>query len=190
MSHQLIVIGASFGGLSALPILLADLPRDFPAAIVFVQHRGKQADDGMLEFLRKASRLPIREPEDKDLIAPGCVYLAPRDYHLLVEKGWFALSLEAPVRYARPSIDLLFESAAEAYREQVVGMVLTGANDDGARGLARIKARGGMTIVQEPASAEIASMPQAALLASPVDRILPLPQIALLLNELCPLIAR
>lgn len=133
--------------------------------------------------------MPVEEPEDKDPIAEGRVYLAPRDYHLLIEKGNFALSTEAPVYFARPSIDVLFESAAEAYREKVVGIILTGANGDGARGLARIKAAGGLTLVQEPATAQAPEMPQAAIAAG-IDRILPLHEIAPFLNNLCRVAAR
>ena len=114
----------------------------------------------------------------------GRVYLAPRDYHLLVERGHFALSTEAPVYFARPSIDVLFESAADAYGEGVVGVVLTGANGDGARGLARIKAAGGLAVVQEPATARAPEMPSAAIEAADVDRVLPLPEIAAFLNGL------
>jgi len=190
MSANLIVIGASFGNLEAWPVLLAGLPRDFPAAIVIAQHRARSADDGLLQFLQKSSRLPVREPEDKDLIMPGQVYLAPRDYHLLVEKGWFALSLEAPLHHARPAIDVLFESAAEAYREQVIGIILSSANDDSVRGLARIKALGGLTVGQETATIEFPALPPDALPVSPVDRVLSLPQISLLLSDLCSLIVR
>ncbi len=185
MTFEIIVIGASYGGLSALQILLPELAPDFPLPLVVVQHRRKEADDGLCEYLRRRSPLPLIEPNDKEKVEPGRVYLAPRDYHLLLEKSIFALSTESPVGFARPSIDVLFESAADIYRERVIGVILTGANRDGARGLAKIKAFGGLTVVQDPQSAESRSMPEAAIAAPTVDRILPLAEIAPFLNELC-----
>ena len=135
MALELVVLGTSYGGLSALQVVLPALARDFPLPVVVVQHRGKDSDN-LCEFLQKHSALPLMEPNDKEAIAPGRVYLAPRDYHLLIEKDGFALSTEAPVGYARPSINVLFESAADVYRAHVVGVILTGANTEGARGLA------------------------------------------------------
>jgi two-component system, chemotaxis family, protein-glutamate methylesterase/glutaminase len=181
----MVVIGASYGGLSALQILLPDLSPEFSLPVVIVQHRKKDGDDGLCEYLRKRCRLPLIEPNDKEKVEPGCVYLAPRDYHLLVEKSIFALSTESPVAYARPSIDVLFESAADVYQQRLIGVILTGANRDGAQGLARIKSLGGLTVVQDPRSAESPTMPEAAISATPVDKILPLPGIASYLNELC-----
>ncbi|HEX8709011.1 MAG TPA: chemotaxis protein CheB [Pyrinomonadaceae bacterium] len=185
MSFELVVIGTSYGGLSALQILLPGLTGDFPLPVVVVQHRGKEAGHGLCDFLRKCSPLPLGEPNDKEAIAPGRVYLAPRDYHLLVEKGGFALSTEAPVGFARPSINVLFESAADVYQEHIVGVILTGANHDGARGLARIKSYGGVAIVEDPASAESTAMPSAAIAATDVDAVLPIAAIAPYLNEIC-----
>jgi two-component system chemotaxis response regulator CheB len=181
----MVVIGASYGGLSALQILLPELSPGFPLPVVIVQHRKKDGDDGLCEYLRKRSPLPLVEPDDKEKVEPGRVYLAPRDYHLLIEKSIFALSTESPVAYARPSIDVLFESAADVYHERVIGVILTGANRDGAGGLAKIKALGGFTVVQDPANAESRTMPEAAIAATPVDRILPLAEIAPFLNGLC-----
>jgi two-component system, chemotaxis family, protein-glutamate methylesterase/glutaminase len=181
----MVVIGASYGGLSALQILLPDLSPEFSLPVVIVQHRKKDGDDGLCEYLRKRCRLPLIEPNDKEKVEPGCVYLAPRDYHLLVEKSIFALSTESPVAYARPSIDVLFESAADVYQQRLIGVILTGANRDGAQGLAKIKSLGGLTVVQDPRSAESPTMPEAAISATPVDKILPLPGIASYLNELC-----
>jgi two-component system, chemotaxis family, protein-glutamate methylesterase/glutaminase len=185
VAFEIVVIGASYGGLSALQILLPELAPDFPVPVVIVQHRKKDGDDGLCEYLKKRSVLPLLEPNDKDKVEPGRVYLAPRDYHLLIEESIFALSTESPVAHARPSIDVLFESAADVYRDRVIGVILTGANRDGAKGLARIKSLGGMALVQDPQSAESPGMPEAALAAAPVDRILPLPRIAPFLNELC-----
>lgn len=185
MAFELIVIGASYGGLSALALLLPELASEFPLPVVIVQHRKKDGDDGLCEYLSRRSHLPLIEPNDKEKVEPGRVYLAPRDYHLLVEESIFALSTESPVAYARPSIDVLFESAADVYHERVVGVILTGANRDGAQGLARIKSLGGLAVVQDPRSAESPAMPEAAINATAVDRILPLPGIAPYLNELC-----
>jgi two-component system chemotaxis response regulator CheB len=185
LAFEIVVIGASYGGLSALQILLPDLSPEFPVPVVIVQHRKKDGDDGLCEYLRKRSRLPLIEPNDKEKVEPGRVYLAPSDYHLLIEKSIFALSTESPVAHARPSIDVLFESAADVYSDRVIGVILTGANRDGARGLAKIKSFGGTALVQDPRSAESPAMPEAAIRATAVDHILPLPRIAPFLNELC-----
>jgi two-component system, chemotaxis family, protein-glutamate methylesterase/glutaminase len=182
--EKIVVVGTSTGGLAAMQVLLQGLSEDFPWAVTLVQHRSKEQGSELCHFLQKWSRLQLAEPEDKEPIMAGRVYLAPRDYHLLIEKGNFALSTEGPVYFARPSINVLFESAADAYGERVVGIVLTGANADGARGLSRIKAGGGLALVQDPATARAAEMPRAAIAATSVDRILPLPDIAPFLNVL------
>ena len=182
---QIVVIGTSSGGLEAMQVLLPGLGDRFPCPLVVAQHRGKETGSGLLDFMQKSCRMPIEEPEDKSPIEPGRVYLAPGDYHLLVEKGHFALSTDAPVWYARPSINVLFESAADAYAETTIGVILSGANGDGALGLAAIKARGGTTIVEEPSTAAYRVMPDAALSASVVDRVLPLVEIAAFLNSIC-----
>jgi two-component system chemotaxis response regulator CheB len=185
MAFEIVVIGASYGGLSALQVILPEFSPEFLLPVVIVQHRRKDANDGLCEYLRKRSRLPLTEPEDKEAVEPGHVYLAPSDYHLLIERSIFTLSTESPVGYARPSIDVLFESAADVYRERIIGVILTGANGDGARGLSRIKSLGGLTVVQDPLDAESRIMPEAAIEATEVDRILPLSEIAPFLNELC-----
>jgi two-component system chemotaxis response regulator CheB len=185
-----VVIGTSAGGLAALQILLPGLPQDFPAPVILVQHRGREAGSGLCDFLQRSCGLPVLEPEDKEAIVPGRVYLAPRDYHLLIEGGHFALSTEAPVSYARPSIDVLFESAADAYGKDVIGVILTGKNRDGARGLAAIKRCGGLALVENPATAESREMPEAALVATAVDHVLPLAEIARFLTGLCSATAR
>lgn len=178
MAFELIVIGTSWGGLQAIEILLSGLPKDFPLAIAIAQHRQRNAGELLCDLLQRHSVLPVLEVEDKVAIAPRHVYLAPADYHLLVEPGNFALSIEAPVMYSRPSIDLLFESAADAYTDRAIGVILTGANKDGAQGLATLKRRGGLAIVQEPSEAESSSMPTAAIAATQVDYILPLTKIS------------
>jgi two-component system chemotaxis response regulator CheB len=183
LKFEIIVVGTSYGGLAALQTVLPALAPDFGMPVVVVQHRGKDSDN-LCEFLQRHSALPLSEPNDKEAIAPGRVYLAPRDYHLLIERDGFALSTEAPVGYARPSVNVLFESAADVYQGHVVGVVLTGANTDGARGLAKIKSYGGLCVVEDPASAESSGMPQAAIAATTVDAILPISEIAPFLNQL------
>ena len=182
MRFEIVVIGASAGGLKALQALLETLPATFLLPIVIVQHRSADTADLLRPMLQRSSALPVSEPEDKQGILPGRVYLAPADYHLLVEPGHFTLSLEEPVWSARPAIDVLFESAADAYGERTIGVILTGANRDGARGLAAIKRRGGLAIVQDPATATNPAMPTAA--SAGADRILSLLEIGPFLNDL------
>ena len=158
----MIVIGGSLGGMRAVRTILSALPPVFPDVIAVVLHRHREGNDSLVELLRKGSPLPISEAVDKEPICAGCVYLAPPDYHLLVERKNFSLSTDEPVQYARPSIDVLFESAADAFGPAVLGVVLTGANHDGARGAARIEERGGRVAVQDPATAESPAMPLAA----------------------------
>ena len=184
-SYGIVVVGTSYGGLAALQELLPGLAPGFALPVVVVQHRSKDADDGLCEFLERHSPLPLGEPNDKDRIEPGRVYLAPRDYHIFVEGDHFALSTDPLVGFARPSIDVLFESAADAYGARAVGVVLTGASRDGARGLARIKGAGGLAVVQDPEGAASRAMPEAALAATRVDRVLALGGIAPFLNGLC-----
>ena len=184
MSYDLIVAGASLGGFDALAVMLGALPEAYPLPLVVVQHRSVDSEDLLPLLLGRACRLPIVEVEDKQPILPGTIYLAPANYHLLVERDHFALSVDERVQYARPSIDVLFESAADAYRDTLVAILLSGSNEDGANGIARVKARGGLTIVQDPASAESARMPAAAIAASPIDHVLPLAEIAPFLNDL------
>ena len=178
MAYEIVVVGASTGGLRALRVLLSGLPAEFFLPMVIVQHRGKHMETGLCEFLAHSSRLPVGEPEDKEPVLPGHAYLAPRDYHLLIQSRSFALSTESPVGFARPSIDVLFESAADEYRKRAIGVILTGANHDGARGLAAIKAQGGLTLVEDPMTAVCREMPDAAINLTRVDWILPLQEMA------------
>jgi two-component system chemotaxis response regulator CheB len=171
------VIGASWGGLAALEAVFRGLPADCSAPIAVVLHRGVQSTDRLCAMLRRYTPLPVHETQDKEAILPGHIYLAPPDYHLMVEAGIFALSTEAPVRHARPSIDVLFETAADAYAAGVLGVVLTGSSQDGAAGAARIKARGGRVIVQNPETAASPVMPTAAIATARVDWIVPLDEI-------------
>lgn len=185
MAFEIVVVGTSIGGLKALQTLLSGLPDRFHVPVVIVQHRGKASEIGLCDFLGRSSRLPISEPEDKETILPGHAYLAPRDYHLLVENGSFALSTDPAVGFARPSIDVLFESAADGYQERTIGVVLTGANRDGARGLTAIKQQGGLTLVEDPALAACREMPDAAIAGTEVDRILSLEEIGPFLGNVC-----
>ncbi|HEV7474971.1 MAG TPA: chemotaxis protein CheB [Pyrinomonadaceae bacterium] len=176
---EIVVIGTSTGGLRALQVLLSGLPVGFPLPVVIVQHRGASSESGLCEFLNGFCSLPVSEPEDKEPVLPGRVYLAARDYHLLLEDRSFVLSTDQAVGFARPSIDVLFESAADEYRERTIGVILTGANHDGARGLAAIKSRGGATVVEDPRAAACPEMPEAALAQTRPDWVLPVPEIAL-----------
>ena len=184
MAFEIVVVGTSTGGLKALQTLLSGLPAEFSLPIVIVQHRGKDLESGLCEYLSECSRLPVSEPDDKEPLLAGHAYLAPRDYHLLIENRSFALSTALPVGFARPSIDVLFESTADEHKERAIGVILTGANRDGARGLAAIKSRGGLTIVEDPASAFCSVMPEAAIALTQADWILPLQGIAARLQQL------
>ena len=185
MFFDLIVVGASWGGLDALTVLVRALPQDFAVPVVIVQHRGPDAESFLSGLLQQWTGRKVLEPEDKDPIEPGHIYVAPANYHLLVERGELSLSVDEAVAYSRPSIDVLFESAADAYGPGVIGVVLTGANADGARGALRIKSRGGFVIAQDPETAESPAMPRAAIETARVDRILPLDRIGSFLVELC-----
>jgi two-component system, chemotaxis family, protein-glutamate methylesterase/glutaminase len=174
MAYEIVVIGASVGGLEAIGLLLRQLPADFPLPIAIAQHRAPAPPEGDLAAIwQRSSALPIGDADDKSLIEPGHAYIAPADYHLLVEtRGLFALSTDAPVLYARPSIDVLFESAAEAYGAGVIGVILSGASADGSHGLKTIRDRGGCALVQEPATAESDVLPRSALGATPVNHVM------------------
>ena len=174
VGYDLMVVGTSWGGLAALRTLVSGLPADFGMAVILVQHRHKDSDHLLRSLLQERTALPVCEVEDKMPIEQGCVYVAPPDYHTLVEPGHFALSTEAPVRYSRPSIDVTFLSAADSYGHRTVGIILTGANADGAEGLRRISDRGGMAIVQTPDTAESAPMPTAAVKAVPRAKVMSL----------------
>jgi two-component system, chemotaxis family, protein-glutamate methylesterase/glutaminase len=182
---SLVVVGTSLGGLSALSTLLRAMPRHFSVPIAIVQHRGKSEDDALGRLLAAQTSLRVMEPEDKDPLQPGHVYIAPADYHLLVEGETLALSTAAPHNYARPSIDLLFESAADSHGRGVLGVVLTGSNQDGAQGALRIKSRGGRVFVEDPATAHSRVMPAAALAATSVDAVLPLADLCRRLVAVC-----
>jgi two-component system, chemotaxis family, protein-glutamate methylesterase/glutaminase len=184
--YELVMMGASWGGLDAVSRVLGALPSDFPAPVVVVQHRGVDSRSGALEtILGSGGGLPVREIDDKDAIEPGVAHVAPADYHLFVERGSFALTVEDRVQYSRPSIDVAFESASDAYGPRMIAVLLTGANEDGAAGMLAVRARGGITVVQDPASAAKPEMPQAALDAGAAVKVLALDRIAPFLIAAC-----
>ena len=185
-AYDIVVIGASWGGLRALEEVFAGLPDDFPTPIVVAQHRDDDSDDELLpRLLNRYTSLRVVDADDKARLEAGTVLLSPPGYHLLLSEGMVELNVDEPVQFARPSIDVLFESAAEAYGRRVVGVLLTGANADGAAGLDEIARRGGHTIVQDPADAERAEMPRAALDVMTPDAVAPLADIAGLLRSAC-----
>jgi two-component system, chemotaxis family, protein-glutamate methylesterase/glutaminase len=175
---SIVVVGASWGGLAALSRLIGDLPADFEVPIAVVQHRSRNADNLLASLLQDVSPLRVVDVEDKEPLAGRTVYIAPANYHLLVEKGHFSLTTDPLVRFSRPSIDVTFISAADTYEKATIGVVLTGANDDGARGLRRIVDRGGRAVIQDPASAESPVMPLAAQRTVPEADVVPLAGIA------------
>lgn len=183
--YEAVVIGVSSGGLNALSRLLPLLAPDVALAIIIVQHQHPHADNFLAAYLDKRCRIPVREAAEKEPILPNTAYIAPPNYHLLVEADrTFSFASTEKVNYARPSVDMLFITAAETYQSHLIGVILTGANSDGSHGLKIIKEYGGLTIVQNPATAEAASMPEAALKATSVDYILSLEDIGHLLNQI------
>jgi two-component system chemotaxis response regulator CheB len=178
VAYEIVVVGTSWGGLSALRELIVGLPATLGLPIVVVQHRHRESDHLLTTLLQDETSLCVCEVEDKAPMTAGNVYFAPADYHLLVEQGFFSLSMDEPVRFSRPSIDVTFQSAADTYGARAVGVVLTGANADGAQGLRRIVSRGGRAFVQTPATAESPTMPQAAINAVPEAQVLTIAQIS------------
>jgi two-component system, chemotaxis family, protein-glutamate methylesterase/glutaminase len=182
---QAIVIGASAGGVEALAEILPTLPAAFRPALLIVLHLPRERPSLLVEIYEKRCALPVREADDKEPIEPGTVYFAPPDYHMLVEKSrQIALSADEPVHFSRPSVDVLFESAADVYGKRLLGIILTGANEDGTAGLHAIHRAGGVTVVQQPDSAKVPLMVVSALQRNPADFVLSLPDIAALLRGL------
>ena len=174
-----VAIGASAGGVQALRLLLPALPPRFPAAVLVVLHVPPDRPSLLASIFGQLCRLPVREAEDKEPLAPGTIWFAPPDYHLLVDRGgWLALSVDPPVGWSRPAVDVLFESAADALGPDLTAIVLTGGSDDGAAGLAAVVRARGHAIVQDPAGAEAPTMPRAALAAVPTADVLDLAGIA------------
>ena len=178
-------MGGSSGALEALSTLLPALPAHCAIPVAIVVHLPPRRPSHLAEVLAARTVLPVREAEDKEPIAPGTVYVAPPNYHLLVERTrTFALSADEAVLFSRPAIDVLFESAADAYGERLAGILLTGASADGARGLSAVKRRGGIAIVQSPEGAVAPQMPRAALSMVKADHVLPIIDLAALLGQL------
>lgn len=177
------MIGSSAGGLNALKTLFNELDEKFRLPVIIVQHISPDAENYLIHILNDQKKLQVKEADEKEKPERGNAYIAPPNYHLLLEPDQsFSLTIDERVNYARPSIDVLFETAAEAYRDKLIGIILTGANSDGSKGLKRIRDLGGMTIVQDPETAEVDSMPKAAIMAQAAMRIMPLREIALFLN--------
>ena len=185
--YRAVVIGVSAGGLEALSRLFSSLPGDFPLPILVVQHLHPSEDGSLYDLLNPRCALTVQEARDKETIRPGQIYFAPPDYHLLVERDeTMALSVDGKVNYSRPSIDVLFESAAHVWSANLIGILLTGANHDGAAGLGLIRELGGLTIAQDPTTAEYSVMPQTAIELASVERILSLDAIGKFLSTLNP----
>ncbi|MFZ4855406.1 MAG: chemotaxis protein CheB [Desulfuromonadaceae bacterium] len=180
-----LAIGVSTGGVVALKYLLGALPADLPLPVLIVTHITPDSADGMAVLLNTLCSIRVKEADERESITSGTAYLAPANYHLLVERGGtLALSIDPPVNYARPSVNVLFESAAAAYGPRLIGVILTGAGSDGSKGLLKIKNCGGITIVQDPADAEMDSMPKSALQLLQADYIVPLKELPDLLIRL------
>lgn len=183
--YQIVVIGGSAGAMTVLTDLLPAIPADYPIPIVIVVHLHPRQDNAHIDRLDSLCALRVKEADEKEPLQPGTIYLAPPNYHLLIEKDHtFSLSIDERVNYSRPAIDVLFESAAQAFGSHVVGVVLTGANNDGAEGLRQIKERGGLAVVQDPRTAESTYMPQAALETTTADHVLSVPEIGKLFAKI------
>lgn len=185
MSYLAIVIGVSAGGMNAMKIMFSLLPKGFNIPIIIVQHISAHSDSEWIKLLKEKSNLNIKEADEKEKIENANVYIAPPNYHLLIEKNkTFSLTIDQRVNFARPSIDVLFESAADAYKNKLIGIVLTGSNHDGTKGMIRIKEYGGLTIVQDPNTAEYSSMPTSVISAIKVNHVLALEDIIKLLIKI------
>lgn len=177
--YEAVVMGTSAGGLAALTALFETLPARYPLPILLVQHRAKDSQDLFEEVLQRKCRIEIKQADEKERILPGRIYVAPPDYHMLVERDrTLSLSFDAPVTFSRPSIDVLFESAALVYRHKLVAIVLTGSNNDGANGIRAVGNAGGLTIAQDPKEAAYAYMAQAAIDTAKVEHVWSLAGIA------------
>lgn len=185
MPYKAVVIGASSGGLNALKAILPVLPEGFTMPIIIVLHIGAVSGSYWIEMLNNLCKLHVKEADEKEKIQQGYVYIAPPNYHLLIERDeTLSLSIDKRVNFARPSIDVLFESAADVYKERLIGIILTGANNDGTEGVRKIKKYGGLVIAQDPETAESAVMPASAIEKSAVDHISSLGRVTELLMEI------
>jgi two-component system chemotaxis response regulator CheB len=183
--YKAVIIGGSAGSFQVITRILSSLPANFPLPVLLSLHRLKHVRSGFVEALSIKSAIPVIEPFDKDQIKPGKAYLAPANYHMFIELGnKFALSTEPPVNHSRPSIDLSFVTAAQVYREKLIGIILSGANKDGAWGLKKISDYGGVTIVQDPVECQVKTMTESALKITKVDHILKTDQIIRFLQNI------
>ncbi len=185
MNYDAVVMGVSAGGLKALTILFKELKDNFALPVLLVQHLHASSDDYLVRHLAAVSKMVIKEADEKETIERGNVYIAPPNYHLLVEEDrTLSLTTDERVNFCRPSIDVLFETAVETFGQKLVGVILTGANDDGAKGMWLIHKAGGVTIIQDPKTAEVETMPGAVLRYFRPDYILSLVEIARFLNNI------
>jgi len=175
---RFVAIGASLGGLRALATLLGGLPARFPAPIAVVQHRAQTGTDGLTAELQRSCAMPVTEAEDKQIVEEGRVYVAPAGYHLLLDDDAFSLSVDEPVNHARPSVDVLFESAAQVHGASTIAVVLSGASRDGASGANAVRRAGGVVLVQDPTTAEARVMPAAVLAVLEADAVLTVERMA------------
>lgn len=183
--YRIVCIGTSFGGIKAVTATLSTLPKDFPLPILVVQHVAADQDHTIVDYINEHLSLTVKLAQDKEPLLPGYVYYAPPNYHLLVEEEeTLSLSIDEKVNYSRPSIDVLFESVADSFAAKAIGIILTGANDDGAKGMKQIKMNGGLTIVQDPETAESPIMPNETIRMINVDYVLSLKEIRKLLKKL------
>lgn len=183
--YDAIVMGTSAGGLDALARILPVLPSDFPVPVLVVQHISASSDSYLIEYLNKMTRIKVKEAEDKEPLKSGIVYFAPPDYHLLIEEDkTISLSNSEKENYSRPSIDVLFETASWVFRKKLIGVLMTGANWDGAKGLKKIKEGGGYTVVENPKTASVPRMPESAIDLYMPDQIADLEEIAKILIQL------
>ena len=184
-SCKAVVIGGSAGSIDVLLKLLPALSPVFPFTIIIVLHRKNYTDSSLADLLASKTTISIQEVEDKDVVNPGTIYLAPANYHLLIEKEEvFSLDDSEKVNYSRPSLDVTFESAADVYGSSLVGIILSGANADGTAGLNAVKKAGGISIAQKPETAQSSFMPQQAILHAPIDYVLDVEELAVFINSL------
>ncbi len=178
MKTNAIVIGVSWGGMQALKEILPSFPKDFSIPVIVVQHLGANSNSAWIEILDEMSSIKVKEADEKEKICAGTAYIAPANYHLMIERDeTFSLSIDERVNHSRPSIDVLFECAAEVYGQNLIGVILSGLNHDGASGLRQVKKKGGIAIVQDPTTVEAGEMPRSAIAATKIDYILPLQKI-------------
>jgi two-component system chemotaxis response regulator CheB len=183
--YEAIVIGSSAGGLHALFYILEHLPEDLSLPLIIVQHRMAEQHELLEELLQSRTRKIVKQADEKETIEKGVIYIAPPGYHLLIETDrTFSLTVDRPVSYSRPSIDVMFETAATAYREALIGIILTGANRDGAAGIKKISDYGGFTIAQDPEEAQFSSMPDAAIATGSVNKIGTLKEISFFISKI------